>query len=480
MNGTMRAGSLRGLVYVFFLALFGCGGGGGDGGSSSDQPSPPAPPPPEPSPAISVSPSSLSFGDVTVGDAATLTFTVENTGGGTLSGSVSGLSDTFMCTSGCTYSLGGGNSQTVAIRFAPTSAGLANGMAAFSGAGGSSKPVSGTGISVPPPPPPPEPVSVTFSAAPSIVNWNDTAMLSWSATGADSCVGNGPGFSGPIPISGSQATAKLTNKTMFGITCTGPGGTDSKSVSVSVNPPVISLDTCTVTSTPLRSDIDPLYTQFCGDELLHARALGHVSDVALQLVNLQARMMMPDRDPAVLLELLNNKPDVEVIAPDECILDLPELSQGGSDYPPGRNCENMRGIGGSITVTSEENVLCDYVDPSLNNFYVILIHERAHTIHLSGIAPVHPEFNQVLEQTYQNAKAKGLWSAQANDYAMTNKEEYWAEGVTAYYNARNPHLVPLIPGYIGTRATLANGDQDLFQLIEKYLPAVDIPICPSQ
>ncbi len=100
-------------------------------------------PPVTPSAVISVSPNALSFGTVSVGANANLTVSVGNAGTGTLTGSAT-ASAPFSIVSGGTYNLGAGQSQTVTIRYAPTSAGVHNSSVSFSGGGGASASVTGT------------------------------------------------------------------------------------------------------------------------------------------------------------------------------------------------------------------------------------------------------------------------------------------------------------------------------------------------
>jgi hypothetical protein len=83
-------------------------------------------------PIITVTPDSLNFGDVVVGSYAEKTFTVKNSGSGTLSGKAE-TSGPFSCESGCLYNLSAGQSQNITIRFSPTAAGDANGSVDFSG-----------------------------------------------------------------------------------------------------------------------------------------------------------------------------------------------------------------------------------------------------------------------------------------------------------------------------------------------------------
>ncbi len=100
---------------------------------------------PLPSTKIDIAPGSRDFGNVIVGKTEDRTFTVKNIGGGTLSGSAS-ASGAFSIVSGGSYSLTGGQSQTVTVRFRPTSAVTSSGSVTFSGGGGASKTVTGTGV----------------------------------------------------------------------------------------------------------------------------------------------------------------------------------------------------------------------------------------------------------------------------------------------------------------------------------------------
>jgi uncharacterized membrane protein len=73
---------------------------------------------PEPPPACSVSADTLDFGTVSPGGTVDLSFTITNTGGGTLSGTVSEACDDFTFVSGGgAYALAGGASDTVTVRF---------------------------------------------------------------------------------------------------------------------------------------------------------------------------------------------------------------------------------------------------------------------------------------------------------------------------------------------------------------------------
>src|SRR5439155_1176303 len=86
-----------------------------------------------PPPTINVTPSSRSFGGVRVGGSEDLTFTVQNTGGGVVSGTATAGAP-FLVVSGGSYSLSAGQSQRVTVRFSPSSAGTFSSNVTFSGA----------------------------------------------------------------------------------------------------------------------------------------------------------------------------------------------------------------------------------------------------------------------------------------------------------------------------------------------------------
>ena len=100
------------------------------------------------SPAISVTPASLDFGSIQVGTTSNRTFTVQNTGGATLSGSAS-VPAPFSIVSGSPYNLTANQSATVTVSYSPTVAGGHNQSVAFTGGAGASRPVSGTSYAAP-------------------------------------------------------------------------------------------------------------------------------------------------------------------------------------------------------------------------------------------------------------------------------------------------------------------------------------------
>lgn len=84
---------------------------------------------------LSVSPTgSVTFGNVAIGGTVDRTFTVQNTSGSSLSGGAS-VGSPFSIVSGGSFSLAAGASQTVVVRFRPTSAGSFAGNVNFTAQG---------------------------------------------------------------------------------------------------------------------------------------------------------------------------------------------------------------------------------------------------------------------------------------------------------------------------------------------------------
>ena len=109
------------------------------------------------------------------------------------------------------------------------------------GAGGSATQSVTVTVAAPDPPP-----AVTLSASPAVVTTGGSSTLTWSATNATSCVAS-DAWTGPRSVSGSESTGPLSGTTPYTYTlsCTGAGGTTSRSVTVTVAatvpPPTVTL-----------------------------------------------------------------------------------------------------------------------------------------------------------------------------------------------------------------------------------------------
>lgn len=100
---------------------------------------------PSQTPVISVT-GNLAYGAVPVGATKDMTFTVTNTGTGTLTGNVSLSGSGYSLVGTGSYSLAGGHSAVITVRFAPTAVTTYSGSASFTGGGGASRTLSGSGV----------------------------------------------------------------------------------------------------------------------------------------------------------------------------------------------------------------------------------------------------------------------------------------------------------------------------------------------
>ena len=131
-------------------------------------------------------------------------------------------------------------------------------------------------------------------------------------------------------------------------------------------------------------------------------------------------------------------------------------------------------------VVSQENVLGDPADPWVGPNQVIRVLARA-ILAVTGTRPVDPDwdrrgravqqyelrvkrldirFDETLAQLCKNAMQAGKWKGTA---AARDRQEYWATGVLAYFDALGQAATP--PGAahpIATRESLKSYDPDLY------------------
>jgi hypothetical protein len=123
---------------------------------------------------LSVTPAgTVAFGNVNIGTTADQTLTVQNTGGGTVSGTVT-TSTPFSVVSGGSFNLvGAGATATATVRFTPTVAAVTTSSVTFTTNDGSmSRTVTGTGVLGSNPPPP---VSTGSNPAPTTTSVSPTS-----------------------------------------------------------------------------------------------------------------------------------------------------------------------------------------------------------------------------------------------------------------------------------------------------------------
>jgi hypothetical protein len=84
------------------------------------------------------------------------------------------------------------------------------------------------------------PPTVTLSASPASVTAGGIATLTWTSTSATSCTGSGGTFTGNQVTGSGTVAVTVAATTNYTLTCTGPGGTASKSATVAATAAVTS------------------------------------------------------------------------------------------------------------------------------------------------------------------------------------------------------------------------------------------------
>ena len=232
-----------------------------------------------------------------------------------------------------------------------------------------------------------------------------------------------------------------------------------------------------VTGIPEGKNIPSFYQKYIETEGLYVTSSGKVSDEALLKACDIISLMLAKR-PDVKAHMVKKGCHVMIIGKDEETCDLPEFAHIC-------NCEDSikywnwraRGFGGApedefSSSCGEENLLALPQDKYVGEN--ILIHEFAHLIHTVGIVGVEPDFNERLEALRQNAIRKGLWE---KTYAVSNKEEYFAECVQSFFNC-NRYAEPAngVHNWVYRRTKLKTYDPDMYRLLQEYFYEIEIPI----
>lgn len=232
-----------------------------------------------------------------------------------------------------------------------------------------------------------------------------------------------------------------------------------------------------VTGIPEGKNIPSFYQKYIETEGLYVTSSGKVSDEALLKACDIISLMLAKR-PDVKAHMVKKGCHVMIIGKDEETCDLPEFAHIC-------NCEDSikywnwraRGFGGApedefSSSCGEENLLALPQDKYVGEN--ILIHEFAHLVHTVGIVGVEPDFNERLEALRQNAIRKGLWE---KTYAVSNKEEYFAECVQSFFNC-NRYAEPAngVHNWVNRRTKLKAYDPDMYRLLQEYFYEIEIPI----
>jgi alpha-glucosidase len=240
-----------------------------------------------------------------------------------------------------------------------------------------------------------------------------------------------------------------------------------------------------VEAPPARFHIDPYYTQFTWAREFTVLGRGAFIEAILKANNTIRKMFAYRHD--ILKALIADGVRLVVLGPQDRLADLPEL-KGATikdvdltarflDYSP-----QMK-----LLVVGQENVLADPRNPYAGESQVIRAFAKA-MYYVTATRPVDPNwdsrhrdvqqyelrvqrmdvrFDERLKTIYDAAMSKGRWKGTP---AIQDRIEYWAEGVSAYFNAVGTGMTPIDAEHpIATREALREYDPDLFALVDETM-----------
>lgn len=268
-----------------------------------------------------------------------------------------------------------------------------------------------------------------------------------------------------LPLSGKSQAAKEGQKPVAAVSTAEPG---SYGPSDTVPP---------ITSPPASLRLDKFYKKYLTANGIAITSSWRVPDSALVQAWRIVRFMTGGLPPEVLEAMVKVNTRVTVMARYEGTTNVPEHAHLANDTTLNWDLR-ARGLGGDLelplTSCAEENLLCYQIDKY--HAEDILIHEFAHTIHGVGILPLHPEFNDLLQETLNQALGEGKYK---RTYAAENIWEYWAEGVQDWFNVNAE--VPRPDGkhnWLNTRDELKRYDPRLYRIIAGFFPEIrESPSC---
>ncbi|MDP4270252.1 MAG: glycoside hydrolase family 97 protein, partial [Bacteroidota bacterium] len=232
-----------------------------------------------------------------------------------------------------------------------------------------------------------------------------------------------------------------------------------------------------VTAVPESLHLNPFYKKHLNAGGMPIVSSQQVRDEALyKAQEIVAGMLSKRKDIAQYM--VGKGCRVMILGAHEQVCDLPEYARicNSPDSIAYWN-KRARGFGGSpeddfSCSCGEENLICLQGDRYEGEN--ILIHEFAHIFHTVGILGVNPDFNKELETVMKHAIEKGLWS---KTYALTDKEEYFAETVQSFFNCNRYSETPNgVHNSINRREKLKKYDPEMYNLLLKYFAETDIPI----
>ncbi len=232
-----------------------------------------------------------------------------------------------------------------------------------------------------------------------------------------------------------------------------------------------------VTAVPESLHLYPFYKKYLNAGGMPVVSSHQVSDKALYKAR-EIIMGMLSKRKDIARYMIEKGCRVMVIGANEQVCELPEYAHicNSPDSIAYWN-KRARGFGGSpeddfSCSCGEENLICLPGDKYEGEN--ILIHEFAHIFHTVGILGVNPNFNNELEAVMKHAIEKGLWE---KTYALSNKEEYFAECVQSFFNCNRYSETPNgVHNSNNRREKLKKYDPEMYSLLLKYFAETDIPI----
>lgn len=303
----------------------------------------------------------------------------------------------------------------------------------------------------------------------------------------------GPAATGPAAIDPTTPGAGIDPGTDPGIdpgtvpiepvaTDGGPGAaltttTTAPATAPAAGPP------CTVGAVPRRLALNAFYEKACVVNGLTVVASSQVDDAALLAAAEIVRGMLGPR-PDLAAEMSRRRFRLGIIGVSERAVDLPEYRDLPINYP-NTDWDAARAYGATprrpLAAAPEENLLCTLEDTYPGQS--VLTHELGHSVLDMAVLTRNPGFENRIKAAYKAAASLDVYQ---NSYAMTNADEYWAEGVQDYFDASRA-------GYgaggggdgydspIYSRETLRQNDPTLYALVAEVFPESDWrPSCPNE
>jgi dipeptidyl aminopeptidase/acylaminoacyl peptidase len=236
---------------------------------------------------------------------------------------------------------------------------------------------------------------------------------------------------------------------------------------------------------PIKFKIDPYYTKFTYAREFPIFGSNRVSDEALLKANDTVRKMFAYRHD-ILKAMVEDGARLLVLGRDEKLSDLPEFksSKSTAGFDEARYLDYEPEL--KLMIVPEENVLGLPKEPFAGECMVVNVFAKG-LYQVTGQRPVDPdfdkrrekqqyelrvkrldvEFDHRLQKNYDDATERGLWKGTP---AASDRREYWASGVEAYFDAAGDGVAPKgADRPITSRESLQKYDLALYALVDETM-----------